>query len=672
MLDILRKFKRSIMGLFVLAFIIMSLAVFGLNGPNKYSRGRQQTETPALVINGTEVPHHEYSEQIRSLDSMGRRQFGANYDKIKGMLNVPGRVVDNLISQNLFYGLISDLGLDAGVNQVREYILQTYFPNGFNEELYVNMLRQSGVTEEQHQDKVRKLIAANQLQDLLSDISFVSEPELKAKYREENSKLTFQYLALKPADFESKVNLADEAALKKYYDEHKSEFKKGKSVEYTVVEFPIDEYAAKVDVTNDDLDEAYEINTKQFTEPRQVLLKRIAFAKEKVAPSSLEEMMDPEKKVEAPGNEAKKKAAEAALKRLKDGEDFEKVRGETTENVTGAGAVAEGAWVTVSSLEPKLKPAAQKLQRGEFSSVIETDAGFFIIRIEDLKPQRVKPLDEVKAEVEGIVRKNLAPTYAIASAENFMNDWEKKSKESETKLADFAATAGKAGVSTDRLFFEGEAPAGLPVGITAKAFSLGGGSRETVTVEGRVFVIDVEEVKPPFVPEFDQVKTGVETSYKSAKAKELAIAEAQAVIDEAAAMQLGAGISRLAPAAKKHGIEPKESQPKTRAEANGSEPFESADLVEAAFGLSDAQPLLKTPAEGGQLVYVYELSSRTLPDEGEWAKKRPELIKAEMQRGGQALAQSLLGNLKRHATIVDNTKAEREAAGGMPLDPIEH
>ena len=107
------------MGLFVLLFVVLSMAVFGINGPSNYSGGRQQSDKAALVINGNEVPHREYLEQVRSLDAMGRRQFGANYDKIKGMLNVPGRVVDNLVSQNLFYGLISDLGLDAGVSQVR-------------------------------------------------------------------------------------------------------------------------------------------------------------------------------------------------------------------------------------------------------------------------------------------------------------------------------------------------------------------------------------------------------------------------------------------------------------------------------------------------------------------------------------------------------------------------
>lgn len=672
MLNFLRNFKRTIMGLIALVFMVVLMLTFGMNGPSSFSSGRRNPETPALVVNGREVSQHEYSEQVRAMDAMGRKQFGANYEKIKGMLNVPGRVVDNLISQNLFYILISDLGLDAGVSQVREYILQTYFPTGFNRDLYENLLRQSGVTEEQHQERVRRQIAASQLQDLLADVSFVSDAELKNKYRIENTKYAFNYFALSPAAFEAKVNLSDDPALLKYYEDNKAQFKKGKSVGYTVVEFPSEEFAAKVDVTADDLEETYQTAIKQFTEPRQVLVKRIAFAKQKIAPASLEEMMDPEKKVQAPDSEEKKKKAEAALKRLKDGEDFEKVRAELTESVSGPGSVEEGVWLNAGTLEPKFRSAAQKLQKGEFSSVLETDSGFFIVRIEDLKPQRVKPLEEVKAEVEAMVRKNLAPTYAIASAENFINEWDKKSKDAEISLADFAAAQSRSAKSAERLYFEGEAPAGLPAAITSKAFTIGKGGRESVTVAGRVFVIDVIDFKSPYVPDFEQVKEAVAQSYKTAKAKELALAAAQAIIDQAAAKPPGAGISRLAPEAKKHGIEIKLSEPKSRSEASSSEPFENPAAVEAAFALNDAEPLTLKPVDAGSRMLVLELASKSLPDEGGWSARRADYVKGEMQRGGQSLAQALLGNLKRHATIVDNTVTERAAAAAPLPEPIEH
>ncbi len=672
MLDHLRKLKRSIMGLMVIFFMAGLMATFGLQGPSNYA-GRSNPETPALVVNGKEITHEEYQEQVRNLDAMGRRQFGQNYERIRGMLNIPGRVVDNLISQNLFYGLIGDLGLDAGVGQVRDFILQTYFPTGFNEELYVSMLRQSGLSEEQHQDRVRRQIAANQLQDLLADASLVSEAELKAKYRTENTKYAFQYVVINALDYENKVDLADEAALKKYYDDHKSQFKKGKSIRYTVVEFPTAEFSAKVDVTQDDLEEAYETNVKKFTEPKQVLVKRMAWSKEKKAPSSLEEMMNPDAKSETPGSEEKKKKADAALKRLKDGEDFDKVKAENGENVSGPGSIDDGAWLVVANIDPKFRPAAQKLQKGEYSSVIETDAGYFIIRLEDVKPQRVKPMDEVKSEVEAMVRKNLAPTYAIASAESFVNEWEKKSKEREISLTDYAVSVSRSAKATDRPFYEGEAPEGLPQALTGKAFTLGAGSRESITVDGRVFVIDVGEVKPAFVPEFNDVKAEVTSAYKTEKARELAKTAAQTLLDEARAVPLSAGVSRLAPAAKTRGFEVKTSEPKTRSEARGSAPFETTESADSAFALSDSEPLLKNAVEAGPNIYSIELSSITLPDEGDWAKNKKEMIKAEMKRGGQNLAQSLLANLKRHATIVDNTKAERAAAGGpVPIDVVEH
>lgn len=673
MLDHLRKFKRSVMGFIAVCFLGGLMATFGLNGPSKYAgRGRSE-ETPALVINGVKVTHDEYSLQVRNLDSMGRRQFGPNYDKIRAMMNVPGRVVDGLIAQNLFNGLIGELGLGAGISQVRDYIMQTYFPNGYNEQVYLELLRQSGMSEEAHEDRVRKQIAASQLQEMLNDISYASEAELKAKYRTDNTKFTFRYAALNSADFEAKVDTSDEAAVKKYYDEHKEQFKKGKSVRYTAVEFPAAEYASKVDVSGEDLQEAYEGAIKQFTEPRQVLVKRMVWSKEKATPSSLDEMMNPEKQDDSPASAEKRKKAEAALKRLKDGEDFDKVRSESSENPSGAGMIEEGKWLTVTGLDPKFRNAAQKLDKGQYSSILETDAGFFIIKIEDLKAQRVKPLEEVKADVEALVRKGLAPTYAVASAENFLNEWEKKSKDSEITLADYAASVGRKSVSDGKLYYDGEAPEGLPAALTSKAFLLGNGSRESVTVQSRVFVLDVEEVKAPFVPEFGEVKDAAVLAFKKDKARELAKAAAESLIKEAQAAPLSAGVSRLEPAAKKRGLEIKTTEEKTRSQALGQAPFESSQAVDAAFGLNDADPLLKDPIEAGSTSYVFELSAISLPDEGDWKNKKNELLKAELKRGGQALSQALLGNLKRHATIVDNTQAERAAAAGSaPIDVIEH
>jgi peptidyl-prolyl cis-trans isomerase D len=669
MLDYLRKFKRSIMG--TIAFVMLAglMLTFGMNGPSNYSAGRANNDAPALVINEKEVSYEEYQNQIRNLDAMGRRQFGPNYDKIRGMLNVPERVVDSLVSQNLFSALIADMGLGAGVAQVREYILQNYFPTGFNESLYLDMLRQNGLTEEQHTDKVRKQIAAGQLQDLLSDVSFVSDVELRSKYRVENTKFAFQYVVASAADFEKKVDVTDEAALKKFYDENKETFRRGKSVKYVAVEFPISEFTQKVDVTKDDIDEAYESASKQFTEPRQVLVKRIAWSKEKSAPSSLEEMMDTDKE-ESPNNAEKKKKAEAALKRLKDGEDFDKVRSEMTEPVKGG--IEEASWLPVPSLDPKFRNAAQKLDKGQYSSVIETDAGYFIIKLEDLKSQRLKPLDEVRSEVEAIVRKNLAPTYAIASAENFLSEWEKKSKDSDIALAEYAKSTGREAVVSEKAYFEHEAPNGLPPSLTSKCFSLGNGSRESVSVDGRVFVVSVDEVKPPFVPEFDQVKEAVVSAYKADKALELARTAAQAIANEASSMPLSAGVSRLAPAAKAQGFVAKTTDPKTRAEAGGTAPFDSPAAVETAFGLSDAAPLAQKPVDAGQNVYLFELSGVTLPDEGEWTTKRSEQLKAEMKRGGQALSKALLANLKRHATIVDNTQAERAAASARTMPGADY
>jgi peptidyl-prolyl cis-trans isomerase C len=89
--------------------------------------------------------------------------------------------------------------------------------------------------------------------------------------------------------------------------------------------------------------------------------------------------------------------AQAALKRVKDGEDFAKVAKEVSKDPGSEGG--DLGWFTKDRMVPEFAEAAFKLQDGQISDPVKSQFGWHIIQVEGHRQKSFPPFDEVKGQI---------------------------------------------------------------------------------------------------------------------------------------------------------------------------------------------------------------------------------------------------------------------------------
>jgi peptidyl-prolyl cis-trans isomerase C len=89
--------------------------------------------------------------------------------------------------------------------------------------------------------------------------------------------------------------------------------------------------------------------------------------------------------------------AQAALKRVKAGEDFAKVASEMSKDPGSKGG--ELGWFTKDRMVPEFAEAAFKMQPGQISDPVKSQFGWHIIQVEERRQKQFPPLDQVRDQV---------------------------------------------------------------------------------------------------------------------------------------------------------------------------------------------------------------------------------------------------------------------------------
>jgi peptidyl-prolyl cis-trans isomerase D len=541
MLDRMRRHKGWLkwsLALVVLAFVVFYIPSF-LNDPAAVvGAGVASTEVIAEV-EGRNLTAGEFSRRYAAQIQAYRTAYGAGIsDQLLRQLGLDQQILQQMIDEQAAFVEAQRHGITVS----DEELAQTIFAipglqeNGrfVGEQRYELILRSQNppLTKLTFEDNLRRSLMIDKLRAALTDWLTVSDTEVEAEFKKRNEKVKLQVVALTADAFKSRVSVSD-ADVSAYYDAHKADYRVGEQRKVKMLLLDRDQALARTLVPVGDVQRYYNDNIAQYQTPEQIRASHI--------------LLNTAGKDEA----AVRKQAEDVLQKIKAGADFAALAKQYSDDTGSKANGGDLDYFGRGRMVPEFETAAFTLMPGQVSDIVKSQFGFHIIKVTDKKPAVTRTFDEVRPQIEDLLKRQRADRQVAARAE------ELDARIDDPSDLDTVARENGLTVTDTEFFGREDAVPGLGAApeVAASAFLLKDGevSAALPSPRGSVF-ITVSGTRDPYTPMLDQVKDRVREDAIRSRATELSRQRAAAI---AATLR---SASDFAAAAKGQGFEAKQTE----------------------------------------------------------------------------------------------------------------
>lgn len=622
--------RRHAQSTFVKVILGIVIAVFVLWGVEAVVSGGNPLTTIATV-DGRPIEQISIQRAELNLTDMYRNAYRDSFTpEVRQALNLRQRALDGLIDRLVLLNEAERLGLEIGDHELRDAIVNSPgFQAGgrFNKELYLRIVRGAGMTPADYEASRREDLAVERLQGVVLDGVKVTDAEARDEILARETKRTLAYVKFAAAD-QTVAAEPTEEELKAFYEENKTRYTEPEKARVEILSYSPERFEEGVEVTEEQITEYYEDNRKtRFTQPHEVRARHILIRVPRDA--------DEETKAAA------RKRIEEIQAKLAAGADFAELAKEYSEDPGSKDKGGDLGFFPRGRMVGPFEDAAFSLAPGETSDIVESPFGYNILRVEEIREEREKPLEEVREEIVTALRRETAATRAQEAAEE---DVEALASQTIDQVAE------KRGLTVERPAPLGRGepfPAlGRSLPLTTALWDLEpGGYTDPIEVNGTWVIGRLVEIVPSRVPELDEVRERVDAAYRLKKGGEVAKAEAEKL--HAAAKAEGS----LAKAAEAAGKTVSTTPPFARTGGFIPGVGNSQEVKDAAFALRDDAKLADSVFVVAGDAYVIELAEVTVPSEEEIAKKLDETKQQLLERRRNATYERYLTELKKKSRI---------------------
>jgi peptidyl-prolyl cis-trans isomerase D len=409
MFDAIRNKSRILMGVLVV-LIIPSFVLFGVDGyNNRAERGAVVAKIADFEITQQQwdARHQQEVDRIRaSMPNLDPKMLGsdeARYASLERM--VDERLVAVASEKQLL--VTSDQRLANYLKQDPS-IASLRGPDGkLDMDRYRQLAASQGMTPEMLEAQVRRDLSGKQVMSALQASAMASQLQSDLALQAFLQRREIQIQRFSPADFVSKVQPQD-AELEQFYQSRSERFRSTESADVEFLVLDAATLAKNIHLPEQDIKSYYEQNIQRLSGQEQRRASHILINAPKDAPAA--ERDKARNKVEGLLASVRKEPKSFADLARKNSDDPGSAR-----NGGDLEFFAKGAMVKA------FEDAAFALKKGEISAVVESEFGFHIIKLTDIKAPMTSSLEAMRPQLEADLRQQQSKRQFAELAETFSN-----------------------------------------------------------------------------------------------------------------------------------------------------------------------------------------------------------------------------------------------------------
>lgn len=517
MLQAFRDHKRWLM------FIAMVLIIpsFVVTGIYSYNRMTQADNSIAKVGEDSITPEMFDRAKREQLERY-RQQMGEQFRA--GMLDTPEAreaILRMLMDESAVSQMVAKEYVDVSEAQAISLIknADALKKDGqFSPELYERFLQSQGKSDQQFVNEIRRDLAKETLLTGVTATYPVPPAVVEHLHKIITEQREIQTMIFNVDQYLGDVKVTPEE-VRAYYDQHQKEFLAEEHMTAEYVVLSPDDFKAGIKPNEEEVRGYYEQNKNKFTTPEERRASHIliAFGEDK---------------------EASKKKAEEVLAKVKaNPADFAKLAKEFS---IDNGSAQQGGDLDFFPRGMMVKPfedATFSAKKGDIVGPIESDFGWHIIYVTDIRPSAIRPFEAVRSDIEAEYIGQMALREFSEKAEDFTNIVYEQADSLEPVAKKFGLTIHKA----DNVTRAGVADPELkPLFNEHVIDNLYGDEclkekRNSSAVEvgsNKLVAARVVKYYPTAVRPFDEVKAEIADGMKLRKAAELAKAAGEKKLAE--------------------------------------------------------------------------------------------------------------------------------------------
>lgn len=525
MLQAIRERVTGIVAIFILGLLAVPFLFFGVD-----SYIRDVPRDSVAQVGDIEITVSDFQSEFARHRARLRQERPEEYDDLA--VNQPQyrrEFLDDMIDQRLLRQHARDLGLQVSPGALREVIrsIPAFQVDGqFQPEIYEDRLRAGGRSPRQFEREVSQDLLLRMVPTAVSDSSVVTEREVDRWLRLQNETRQVAMVPVDAAPFEEPDAVGDED-IQAYYDENtgdentgdqnSGEFMRPERIVLEYVELDADSLVVDHEVGEQELRQRYEAVQARYMIPEQRRARHILIT------------------ADGRDDQQARELARSLHERIEDGEDFAELAGEYSEDPGSAAAGGDLGWIEPDDMTPAFEQALFELEAaGEVSEPVQTDFGWHLIALDEIRPARGQSFEEARAEIEEELREERAADLYFEQLDRLVDLVYAEPDHLEFVADDLGLEVNTIGP------FSREDAEGIAADprVQQEAFSdmvlLDRQISEPIELDDmHTVVIQVAEHEPARPRELDEVRDEIRSRIARERAREAAREYAESLLDEA-------------------------------------------------------------------------------------------------------------------------------------------